>query len=255
MRTSHYSRFVREQLAGDVLWPATVDGVVATGFIAAGPWDFIGHAEVPEEKIDGKVARHLDRDDMVATTMNSFCSLTVQCAQCHDHKRDPVSMEDYYSLQAVFAALDRADRPYDAGSLSRREEGFLSEQLLALQAALAETEKSIAALKTPELLAVEQEIAALESASALAPAESGSAQSDTDTIARSRAEGDVLKWVQIDLGGASPSTRSSWPGRKNMDLPISDSLTASRSRSADDAEFVAPQTDMRPHGGRLPPPG
>ena len=42
--------------------------------------------------------RHLDRDDMVATTMNSFCALTVQCAQCHDHKRDPVSMEDYYRL-------------------------------------------------------------------------------------------------------------------------------------------------------------
>jgi hypothetical protein len=42
-----YSRFVEEQIAGDVLWPDTVDGVVATGFIAAGPWDFIGHAEVP----------------------------------------------------------------------------------------------------------------------------------------------------------------------------------------------------------------
>ena len=41
----------------------------------------IGHVEVPETKIDGKVARHLDRDDMVANTMNTFVSLTVQCAQ------------------------------------------------------------------------------------------------------------------------------------------------------------------------------
>jgi hypothetical protein len=47
----------------------TADGIEALGFIAAGPWDFIGHAELPETKIDGKVARHLDRDDMVSTPM------------------------------------------------------------------------------------------------------------------------------------------------------------------------------------------
>ena len=69
---------------------------------------------MPETKIDGRIARNLDRDDMVTTTFNTFCSLTVQCARCHDHKFDPVTQEHYYSLQAVFAALDRADRPYDA---------------------------------------------------------------------------------------------------------------------------------------------
>ncbi len=109
-----YERFVLEQVAGDVLYPGARDGIEATGFIAAGPWDFIGHAEVPETKLDGQVARLLDRDDMVSNTLNTFASLTVQCARCHDHKFDPVSQEDYYSLQAVFAALDRADRPYDA---------------------------------------------------------------------------------------------------------------------------------------------
>jgi len=108
-----YRQFVEEQLAGDVLEPDTRDGLEATGFIAAGPWDFIGHAEVPETKIDGRIARNLDRDDMVTTTLNTFCSLTVQCARCHDHKFDPVTQEHYYSLQAVFAALDRADRRYD----------------------------------------------------------------------------------------------------------------------------------------------
>jgi hypothetical protein len=58
-----YSRFVQEQVAGDVLFPGTVDGTEALGFIAAGPWDYIGHAEVPESKTDGKIARHLDRHD------------------------------------------------------------------------------------------------------------------------------------------------------------------------------------------------
>ncbi len=107
-----YARFVQEQIAGDVLFPDTVDGIEALGFISAGPWDFIGHAEVPETKIDGKIARHLDRDDMVTNTMMTFASTTVQCAQCHNHKFDPIAQEDYYSLQAVFAAVDRADRTY-----------------------------------------------------------------------------------------------------------------------------------------------
>ncbi len=124
-----FARFIEEQIAGDVLHAGTVDGIEALGFIAAGPWDFIGHAEVPESKFDGKVARHLDRDDMVANTMNTFVSLTVQCAQCHDHKFDPIKQEDYYSLQAVFAALDRADKPYDADpAISQKRAALVARQ-------------------------------------------------------------------------------------------------------------------------------
>src|SRR5436190_11360253 len=46
-----FGRFAEEEIAGDVLFPGTQDGIEALGFIAAGPWDFIGHAELPEEKI------------------------------------------------------------------------------------------------------------------------------------------------------------------------------------------------------------
>lgn len=109
-----YARFVQEQVAGDVLFPGSVDGIEALGFLAAGPWDFIGHAELPESKIDGKIARHLDRDDVVANTLSTVMGLTVHCAQCHNHKFDPISQEDYYRLHAVFAAIDRTDRQYDA---------------------------------------------------------------------------------------------------------------------------------------------
>ena len=108
-----FDRFVQEQIAGDALSPGTTDGLEALGFIAAGPWDLIGHAELPETKIDGRIARMLDRDDMVASTLQTFCALTVQCARCHDHKFDPVRSRDYYRLTAVFAALDRADKTYD----------------------------------------------------------------------------------------------------------------------------------------------
>ena len=162
-----YERFVREQLAGDVLWPGTEDGIVAPGFLSAGPWDLIGHMEVPEDKIDGKVARHLDRDDMVMATMNVFCSLTVQCAQCHDHKVDPVTMEDYYSLQAVFSALDRADREYDLDNEVAVNRSRLKEDL-------RRAEEELKALGGPEKgLGYHSEVAKAQN---------------------------VEKWVQVDLG-------------------------------------------------------
>jgi hypothetical protein len=108
-----YRRFIQEQLAGDVLFPDDPEAFVATAFIAAGPWDFVGHQELREGTTDKDMTRVLDRDDMVATTISTFTSMTAHCARCHDHKFDPIRQEDYYGLQAVFAGVDRADRPYD----------------------------------------------------------------------------------------------------------------------------------------------
>jgi hypothetical protein len=107
-----FGRFIREQVAGDVLYPHNPRGIVATGFIAAGPWDFVGHVELREGTVDKLKTRVLDRDDMVSSTMATFVSMTVHCARCHDHKFDPITQTDYYRLQAVFAGVDRADRPY-----------------------------------------------------------------------------------------------------------------------------------------------
>ena len=129
-----YSRFIAEQLAGDIIASNDPDALEALGFISAGPWDLIGHIELPETKIDGKIARHLDRDDMVANTMSTFTSLTVHCAQCHDHKFDPITSEDYYSLQAVFAAVDRTNIEYyrEPALTQKRNELRTRERALAL---------------------------------------------------------------------------------------------------------------------------
>jgi hypothetical protein len=108
-----YARFVEEQLAADVLFPEDPQALTATGMLAAGPWDFVGHQELKEGTIEKNNTRMLDRDDMVTTVMSSFTSMTVHCARCHDHKFDPIPQEDYYNLQAVFAGVDRADRPFD----------------------------------------------------------------------------------------------------------------------------------------------
>jgi len=189
-----YARFVREQLAGDVLWHGTEDGMVALGFLSSGPWDFIGHAELPEEKIDGKVARHLDRDDMVTVAMNTFCSLTVQCAQCHDHKVDPVTMEDYYSLQAVFAALDRADREYDLDLEVAAKRKSLKDERGELESKIGGQSKVIEEAKTDEIRELESELKRAE-------------------IGRSNHYGfhsevavsqNMEKWVQVDLGESVP---------------------------------------------------
>jgi mono/diheme cytochrome c family protein len=107
-----YTRFVKEQIAGDVLYPGSSDGIIGTGFIAAGPWDFVGHVELREGTVDKDKTRLLDRDDMVSNTISTFLSLTAHCARCHDHKFDPIPKREYYGLQAVFAGVDRGDRPY-----------------------------------------------------------------------------------------------------------------------------------------------
>ncbi len=145
-----YSRFVAEQLAGDVLYPDEPDGVVATGFLAAGPWDFVGHVELPITKTDGLIARYNDRDDMVMTTMSTFQSLTVHCARCHDHKFDPITQRDYYSLQAVFAGVDRANRPYDADKAVFQTRRKLSREKESLEARQREIDAAIAKLSNEE---------------------------------------------------------------------------------------------------------
>lgn len=103
-----YADFIREQVAGDVLAPTKPHIKKAVGFLAAGPWDQIAHKEVGEGKLDGRIAKHIDRDDMLSATFNVFMSTTVQCAQCHHHKFDPIHMKDYYRLHAIFSAIDRA---------------------------------------------------------------------------------------------------------------------------------------------------
>ena len=98
-----YDRFIREQLAGDELPDSGADGLIATGFYRLGIWD--------NDPADKDLALYDQLDDLVATTGQVFLGLTVDCARCHDHKIDPISQRDYYSLLAFFRNI----HPYRNG--------------------------------------------------------------------------------------------------------------------------------------------
>ncbi|MCA9193712.1 MAG: PSD1 domain-containing protein [Planctomycetales bacterium] len=188
-----FVRFVQEQVAGDALFPGQADGILGLGFIAAGPWDFIGHVEVPETKLDGLVARNLDRDDMVTNCINTFCSLTIQCARCHDHKFDPFTQRDYYELQAIFAAVDRAERSYDLDPLLVEEKFRLQASVKRCREGLKAIDESITAAGGEELATLrrEAEAARKEIDFALSP-EFGYHSGLSETQ-------DNLKWVEVQL--------------------------------------------------------
>ncbi|MDE0934943.1 MAG: PSD1 and planctomycete cytochrome C domain-containing protein [Mariniblastus sp.] len=189
-----YRQFVQEQIAGDVLFPGTEDGVLGLGFIAAGPWDFIGHVEVSESKLDGRIARNLDRDDMVSNTFNSFCSLTVQCARCHDHKFDPITQDHYYGLQAIFAAVDRADRVYAVDPKIELQRDALKHEIANAQKSLAQLNEQINRSGGQALVKLRARIAAVKV---------DSKKPEFGYHSKVEARQDSQKWVEIELAQAT----------------------------------------------------
>lgn len=130
-----YSQFTIEQLAGDLLPGATDEQRLATGFHRNTMLNEEGGVDVEEYR----VAAVLDR---VATTGTVWLGSTVACAQCHDHKYDPVSQEEYYRLFAIFnnteddgqAAAPVLDAPTAA---QRAELARIERELLSARAELA----------------------------------------------------------------------------------------------------------------------
>ncbi|HEY3789225.1 MAG TPA: DUF1549 and DUF1553 domain-containing protein, partial [Urbifossiella sp.] len=141
-----YARFVREQIAADVLYPEQPELIPALGFLSAGPWDESSLRDIREDTIDREIGRYLDRDDMVTTVMNTFQGLTVQCARCHDHKFDPISQLDYYRLQAVFAGVGRGDVSYETDPAMAKKRRELKD---ALDLA-SRTPSGVGFIETPE---------------------------------------------------------------------------------------------------------
>jgi hypothetical protein len=94
-----YGEFVRLQIAGDLVRPGDEAAAVATGFALAGP-------DMPDINLE-RERRHMVLNDIAATVGSVFLGLQLGCAECHDHKYDPLSQADFYRLRAFFeSALD-----------------------------------------------------------------------------------------------------------------------------------------------------
>jgi hypothetical protein len=89
-----YDEFVRQQIAGDELPKCSDENLIATGFLAA--------ARISSNEEDKWLQRNDVNVDIVNAVGSAFLGLTLSCAQCHSHKFDPISLRDYYALQAFF---------------------------------------------------------------------------------------------------------------------------------------------------------
>jgi len=143
-----YREFVRDQIAGDILanqqW--NPDQLIATGVYAIGNW---GNGDSDKQKVHTDIV-----DDQVDLTTRAFLGLTLACARCHDHKFDPLSTGDYYSMAGFFFSshiLEQFASP-TAGETIMRVDVLSPEQKQernALLAQIAEYEQQLSQVMEP----------------------------------------------------------------------------------------------------------
>lgn len=142
-----YDRFIREQIAGDVLEPVTRDGIVATSLLVCGPWDQAGNAQ--KNATQRAITREDELEDLIAVVGQTFLGLTINCARCHAHKFDPISHEEYYRIKSVFEGVKHGERSLHSGAAAeqyRERQRALEQQLAGLRAAIAELDATGARL-------------------------------------------------------------------------------------------------------------
>ena len=91
-----YHEFVMQQIAGDTLPDSNDQALIATGYLAA--------TRYSGNELDKDIQRNDILNDITANVGSTFLGLTIECAQCHNHKFDPISIRDYYQLQGFFAS-------------------------------------------------------------------------------------------------------------------------------------------------------
>ncbi|MBS32976.1 MAG: hypothetical protein CMO68_01030 [Verrucomicrobiales bacterium] len=108
-----YDKFIRKQLAADLIKDTPTGDLPALGFIG------LGHKYYNRGRLDVKAEEWAEQVD---TLTRSLLGLTVACAQCHDHKYDAFTQKDYYALAGVFASTDLVDRMSDGSKIKKDTE-------------------------------------------------------------------------------------------------------------------------------------
>jgi hypothetical protein len=132
-----FDRFVKEQIAGDELFPGDFDALVATAFMRHYPDEY--------NAVNLEQRRQEILNDITDTTAQTFLGLTLGCARCHDHKFDPISQRDYYRIQAFFAGWKPADLPVAPDKAVAE----FREKLNAWEVKTAEVRREIAEIEKP----------------------------------------------------------------------------------------------------------
>ncbi|MGC4042376.1 MAG: DUF1553 domain-containing protein [Armatimonas sp.] len=104
-----YDEFVRQQVAGDVLYPDNASAITATGFLVGAPWDEVGQTQA--SALARARTREEELEELIGTVGQAFLGLSVQCARCHDHKFDPIPTKDYYRFRAALSGVRHGTRP------------------------------------------------------------------------------------------------------------------------------------------------
>jgi hypothetical protein len=150
-----YDEFIRRQIAGDELFPHDADAAVATGFLLCGP-------DMPDINLLEE-RRHNFLNDMTGTVGSILLGLQIGCAQCHDHKFDPVSQLDFYRLRAFFdpAAIFKdhpLPRPPGSPDPSEAGPGARLKQLVAEIQVLEDSARKRLRAENPDLQPTQKEI-------------------------------------------------------------------------------------------------
>lgn len=132
-----FDRFVKEQLAGDELYPDDPDATVATGFLRHYPDEY--------NAVNLEQRRYEILTDITDTTSAAFLALTAGCARCHDHKYDPITQADYFRMQAFFAGFWPAEVPL----LTAAQRSEYKNKLAAWEAKTAELRAAIETIEAP----------------------------------------------------------------------------------------------------------
>ena len=128
---------MKEQLAGDELYPDDPDALIATGFLRHYPDEY--------NAVNLEQRRQEILNDITDTTGQAFLGITLGCAKCHDHKFDPITQEDYYRIQAFFAGWKEVDVPL----LPAEQRAAYDRKLRAWEEKTADVRRQIEEIERP----------------------------------------------------------------------------------------------------------
>ncbi|MSR54812.1 MAG: DUF1553 domain-containing protein [Gemmataceae bacterium] len=156
-----YPRFLRLQLAADLMTDARPEDRAALGFIGLSP-TYWKELQLPPEIIKTIVSD--EYEERIHTLSSAFLGINVACARCHDHKFDPFTAEDYYALAGVFASTKLADQALAVG-LEGEKIVQAREQVVKLEAEIKKLGAKKAENNAPKIDEMQKQIVKLKSTS------------------------------------------------------------------------------------------